>query len=90
MFKITTHKDGARTIFELEGRLAGPWINELKVCRQRAQRDGEMITIALTQVSYVDSAGKSILTEMHRHGAKLVAEGCMVKAIIEEIKRGVS
>lgn len=90
MFKITTHKDGARTIFELEGRLAGPWVDELKDCWQRAQRDGEMVTIALTQVSYVDSAGKSILTEMHRHGAELVAEGCMVKAIIEEIKRGVS
>jgi hypothetical protein len=73
----------------LEGRLAGPWVDELRDCWQRARRDGAPITVALTQVSYVDNAGKSILTDMHRQGAELVAEGCMVKAMIEEIKKGV-
>ena len=89
MLKITTHRDGERTIFELEGRLAGPWVDELRDCWQHARRDEALITVALTQVSYVDNAGKSILIDMHRHGAELVAEGCMVKAIIEEIKKGV-
>lgn len=88
MLKITTHSDNLRTIFELEGRLAGPWVEEFKKCWQRAVAEGGRVTVVLKQVTYVDSAGRSILTEMHRQGAELTAAGCMITAMIEEIQRG--
>jgi hypothetical protein len=88
MLKITIHRDRGQTNFELEGSLAGIWVDELRECWQKARREGDEITVALTQVTYVDHAGKAILTEMHCQGAELAAEGCMIKAIIEEIRRG--
>ncbi|HWH79573.1 MAG TPA: hypothetical protein VNT76_19475 [Candidatus Binatus sp.] len=88
MLKISTRREDGHTNFELEGRLAGAWVDELRECWQNARRNGDQITVALTQVTYIDNAGKAILTEMHRLGAQLAAEGCMVKAIIEEIRRG--
>jgi hypothetical protein len=39
-------------------------------------------------VTFVDEAGKKLLVDMHNQGATLAAEGCMMKAIIEEIIRG--
>ena len=87
MLKITTHSDGSQTTLELEGRLAGPWVEELKACWQRAAGGGR-IKVILKQVSYVDGAGKTALAEMHRQGTELAAEGCMIKAIIEEIEAG--
>jgi ABC-type transporter Mla MlaB component len=88
MLKISTHIDGSRTVFELEGRLTGPWVLELKDCWQRAVSGGQQIMVVMKQVSYVDSAGKILLAEMFRQGADLTADGCMTTAIIEEIKRG--
>jgi hypothetical protein len=38
-------------------------------------------------VTFVDAAGRELLAEMHRQGADLVAQGCMTKAIAEEIVR---
>jgi hypothetical protein len=87
MLKITICQDGPRTVFELEGRLTGPWVDELKECWQRVAGSG-LLAVHLNQVSYVDHTGKLLLGEMHRHGVKLAAEGCMTKAIIEEINQG--
>jgi len=39
-------------------------------------------------VTFIDGAGRKLLADMHRQGAELVAEGCMTKAIVGEIKRG--
>ena len=30
MLKITTHDNGRRIVLELEGKLVGPWVNELE------------------------------------------------------------
>ncbi|HEY7219263.1 MAG TPA: hypothetical protein VH985_12845 [Candidatus Binatia bacterium] len=87
MLKITTHADGERTILELEGSLSGPWVGELRECWQRAG-GGERMRVVLKQVSYVDGPGRNILADMYRQGVELMAEGCMITAIIEEIKGG--
>ena len=87
MLKINTQHDGAAIIFELEGKLAGPWVDELEHCWQQAVTDGRPVRIVLTIVTFIDAAGRRLLTDMHRRGAELVAQGCMTKAIVEEIKR---
>jgi hypothetical protein len=88
MLKITTHAVGPKTLLEIEGSLTGPWVAELKECWQRAVGGGDRVTIVLKQVSYVDREGRTILAEMYRQGAELTAEGCMITAIIKEIKEG--
>ena len=88
MLKITTQTDATRTIFELEGRLAGPWVKELEGCWQRAGITDQPVKVRLKAVTFIDDAGRELLAKMHRQGAELVAEGCMTKAIIEEILRG--
>ncbi len=88
MLKITTHSEGTLNILELEGRLVGPWIEELEKCwRQAAGADHE-IRVVLKQVTYIDDAGRALLTAMHRAGVKLEANGCMTNAVIAQIIGG--
>ena len=88
MLKITTGIEDKRTILELEGRLAGPWVQELRDCWQRTRSDDRQIDVVLKQVTFIDDAGRQLLAEMHRQGAALAAEGCMTKAIVDEIIGG--
>jgi hypothetical protein len=86
MLKITTRTDPIATIFELEGRLAGPWVQELESCWQQVTNSERSVRVLLCAVTFIDDKGKDLLVEMHRHGAELVAEGCMNKAIVDEIR----
>jgi hypothetical protein len=88
MLKISTQTDQAMTIFELEGRLAGPWVREMETTWRQSVVPERATKVVLKAVTFVDKAGTELLAEMHRHGIELVAEGCMIKAIIADIVRG--
>jgi hypothetical protein len=88
MLRITAKTDATGTLFELEGKLAGPWVRELSDCWKRSVDDRQRVKVVLKAVMFIDAAGKELLAEMRRQGADLVAEGCMTKAIIDEIERG--
>jgi YHS domain-containing protein len=87
MLRITVHdKPGALT-FQLEGRLAGPWVRELEACWQgaRAGRRKPTLRVDLTGVTSVDAAGQACLAALHRQGAEFVAADCLTKAVVAEI-----
>jgi hypothetical protein len=88
MLKITTRTDPAGISFELEGRLAGPWVKELEGCWREISNSERSVRVLLCAVTFVDDKGRDLLVEMHQHGAELIAEGCMNKAIVEEIIGG--
>ena len=88
MLKITTRTDPTGTSFELEGKLAGPWVQELEDCWQKIGCSECAVRVLLCGVTFIDDKGRNLLIDMYRHGAELVAEGCMNKAIIDEIVRG--
>jgi hypothetical protein len=87
MLKITAKTEATGTVFELEGKLAGPWVEELRHCWQRSIAGDRPVKIVLNAVLFIDAAGKELMVEIHRQGTDLVAEGCMTKAIVEEIKQ---
>ena len=87
MLRITVHDNPQALTFQLEGRLAGPWVQELKECWQStlAHRDKPILRVDLTGVTFIDDAGKACLAAMHRQGAELVAADCLTKEIVAEI-----
>jgi hypothetical protein len=88
MLKITTQTNPAGTTLELEGKLAGPWVEALENSWRNARNSDRAVRVMLCAVTFIDDKGRDLLVEMHRHGAELIAEGCMNKAIVEEIIRG--
>ena len=88
MLKITTQINAQHTLLDLEGKLAGPWVRELEDCWRNAANAERSVRVMLCAVTFIDDEGIALLARMYEHGAELVAEGCMNKAIVEEIKRG--
>jgi hypothetical protein len=88
MLKITTRTDPTGTSFELEGKLAGPWVQELAGCWREAASSKGSVRVLLCAVTFIDDKGRELLVKMYRRGAELIAEGCMNKTIVDEIVRG--
>jgi hypothetical protein len=88
VLRITTRVfDGHVGLF-VEGRLSGPCVSELEKCWQGAVAGQSPFPtlVDLSNVSFIDTNGKLLLSQMHEHGIKLVAGGLMSKFIIDEIQ----
>src|SRR5260370_39301027 len=87
MLRITTEKKRGKTVLNVEGRLAGPWVATLEQCWRELQAGspGQKFHLNLCGVSFIDACGRMLLKEIHRQGGQLIAEGCLNQAIVQEI-----
>jgi anti-anti-sigma regulatory factor len=87
MLRITVHDDPTSVTFRLEGRLAGSWVQELHDCWQRTfiASPKPSVRFELTDVTFIDAAGKEFLAARYREGHQLIAAGCLMKFIVAEI-----
>ena len=90
MLRITATTRGPRAWIALEGRLAGPWVDELRACwlQERARLEPASIQIDLADVVFVDAAGKQLLRSIHEQGAQFSAANLLMRAILEDIASG--
>ena len=88
MLKINTHRSDDSTRITLEGRLVGPWIEELERCWREAEQTaaGRRLIVDLTGVTFVEQEGKALLTRIYQAGAELIASGCCMRSIVEDAK----
>lgn len=87
MLRITTDMTEHEATLILEGRLTGIWVSELERCWHtvRATRPGQTICIDMRGLIFVDASGKQLLADMYGCGADLVASGCWMKSVVDEI-----
>ncbi len=87
MLRITVSDNPRALTFQLEGKLAGPWLRVLEECWQNtlASQREPMLRVDLTGLTSIDAAGKACLAALHRQGAKFIAADCETKAIVAEI-----
>ena len=91
MLKIAIKQADSAETWELEGKLSGDWVGELERCwKERTTPAGVPLQVHLKAVSYIDPAGKQLLTEMHARGGEIRGCGCMTTAVVEEITRQAS
>jgi hypothetical protein len=97
MLRITLHDEPSSLTFELEGKLGGPWVKELEDCWRRYSRTNDqddlhrsppkpVVRFDLRGVTYIDAAGKKFLAARYSDGAEFLASGCLMPAVIAEIK----
>ena len=77
MFRVSYSDsvDGQR--WSLYGRLAGPWVDELRSCWKyaRDRTPWAHAIVDLKEVTFIDQAGETLLAEMRSAGAELIATG---------------
>jgi hypothetical protein len=87
MLRITIHDEPDSLTFQLEGKLAGPWVRELESCCRStlAGQRKSVLRFDLTGVTWIDAAGKAFLAVMHTQGAEFLAHGCLMRAVVAEL-----
>ena len=85
MLKITVSNTSLGTTFVLSGRLAGPWVDELRNCWLKQEVDKlAPCHVDLREVTFIDEAGTSLLFQMSREGVTIQASGCLTRAIVQD------
>jgi hypothetical protein len=88
MLKVTTTDQDRTITLKLEGRLAGPWVQEVsRVWMDTAQCSWVGCVIDLRSVTFIDNPGRALLADMSRSGAQLIATDCLTRNIVDEIQR---
>jgi hypothetical protein len=84
LLRISFQKRLGSIILKLEGKLAGPWVEELgRIWRSGSAPEG--VLVDLCAVSFVDASGKDLLAQMYHIGADFVADSPLMKQVVEEV-----
>lgn len=88
--RITIHEEPEAVAIKLEGRVAGPWAEELsRVWLETAPRIGsKKLSIDLRQVTYADAGGERVLKGIYAgRETELVASTPWTQYLAEVIKK---
>lgn len=87
MLRIYIHDQVPVTSFVLEGKLVGPWVEELEKCWETAlaAHPKRTMLVDLADVSFIDGDGRALLGRMRQQGVKLLSTGVLINAIVAEI-----
>ena len=70
---------------ELCGRLAGAWVAETENTWRSAPVSGSPVEIDIREVTGIDEAGRCLLRAMNQAGARFIAKGVAMEALVEQI-----
>jgi hypothetical protein len=85
MLRITEQNEPGAWRLRLEGTLAARWAAEAERVWSGAPAEKPR-EVDLRGVTSIDRAGRDLLHRMHRDGASFVAEGVVMKALVEELR----
>jgi hypothetical protein len=88
MLRITEVADGSGLLLKLEGKLFGPWVEELARTARRPSPEGPgPIRLDLSSVTFADEAGVRLLRELLRQGVQVAAATGFVAALLRQEDR---
>jgi hypothetical protein len=85
MLRITVQEDGTLWRLHLAGRLEGAWVAETENTWLSAPVSGRRIEIDMREVIWIDAAGRRLLKAMNQAGARFIAKGVAMEALVEEL-----
>ena len=89
MLRITSHENAESVCLKVEGILKGAWVPEMERSWRKAHSDrNKALIVDLTDVEFVDTAGRYLLALMHAHGASFVAVTPLMTELVAEISAG--
>lgn len=90
MLKITITETPTEMRWVLQGRLAEPWVTELRSNwdKTRADREGRKCVVDLNDVTCVGKGAEELLRCMSTEDTQFIASGLYIKQVLEDLKNG--
>lgn len=87
MLRISIEHDNNAVFFVLEGRLVGPWVDELRsVWMQHSSPERESrLTVDLCGLTAMDTAGRDLLEGLLQRGATIRCSDVMNQYLVEQM-----
>lgn len=87
VLRISVERDRNAVAFVLEGRLVGPWVDELCAVWYACVADqaGLRLTVDLCGLTAMDTAGQLLLDELLQSGATLRCSDVMNQYLVEQM-----
>ena len=79
MLKIVCHESADKSItLKLEGRVIGPWVEEVKRLSENILGSGGTLTFDLSEVSFVDREGIDLFRKLRDRRAMFLSSSVFV------------
>lgn len=75
-----------RCRMELQGRLVGPWVDELRRVTRETGPGCDQVVLDVSDLSFVDRGGVALLRELTTHGIHLDGVTPYIAALLESRK----
>jgi len=91
MLKISIINSRTHRRLVLEGKLVGPWADELRPAWERAKADldGRELVVDVKNLIIISQAGENILLELMKEGVKVRGCGVFTRHILKQLARRV-
>lgn len=88
MLRITIERNSRGPTLRIEGRLTGPWVQELDQAWRAvaAESVDGRVCVDLSDLTFVGEEGKRLLESMYAEGAKLKSSRCVTRRLVDEIE----
>jgi hypothetical protein len=87
VLRISVRQDPDTLSLVVEGRLVGPWVDELRRVAYERSTTGVSFTIDLCELIAMDARGHALLDELLRAGATLRCSDVMNQYLVEQMAR---
>ena len=86
MLKIRLRELAGRIVLELEGRLTGEFVPEVRSAWNKvvAIRPASKVNVDLKNVTCIDREGRALLRSMHGQGVRFLRAGLATQDILDE------
>ena len=88
MFRIFQDQDDKGVTLRFEGKLLGPWVEDVRSHCARFRRNAACVRLDLSSLSFVDDAGEEALRELMGMGFEIAACSNFVAELLDrEMKK---
>ena len=89
MLKISILDTPAQRRLLVEGKLSGPWIDELRTAWRDASRDleGRKLLIDLSSLTVISREGEAAIFDLMKQGARFSCAGVLTRHVLKELAR---
>jgi hypothetical protein len=89
VLRISLEQDQGNLSLVVEGRLVGPWVDELRRVSVKHISGSSPLLIDLCGVTAMDARGQTLLNELRQDGATLRCSDVMNQYLVEQMARPV-
>ena len=89
MLKISIIDSRAHRRLVLEGKLVGPWADELRPALERAKAElgGRELVVDVKNLVVISQAGENVLLELMQEGVRIRGCGVFTRHILKQLAR---